>query len=103
MSKPKLDTKTNLNNQESLSNKKSHQSRKWTATPTIVPKHKYNTRNRIYSDPLNLDNYVAIFDMCTHTDSSPTVSMYPFFAQAVIDPNIGASLEYRHLVVIPKK
>ena len=57
----------------------------------------------MYYAHLNLANSLIIFTMCTHTDPSPTVALYPFFYHAIIDTNTGASLEYHHLMVIPKK
>ena len=63
LSKPKVAPNNNPNKRKSLSNRKSHQERKITSNPTIFPKHKYNNRNRIYSAPLNLANYVTLFAM----------------------------------------
>ena len=101
--KPELVPKTVPNKWQPLSNKKSQQAPKRTEIPIKVPKHRYNTRNRIYSTPIILDNYVALFAMCTQTSPSTTVALSPFFDYAVIDPDTDYSLEYRHIMKVLKK
>ena len=70
-----------------------------TAAPTptpAAPRHRYPTRNVIpyHHDELNTLELSATL---------PTVDPNPhYWANAIIDPDTGASMEYRHLIKSPK-
>jgi hypothetical protein len=68
---------------------------------TVPPTHRYPTRQQTTSNQEQAHHVITIQDDTTCL-SAPTMQPEVHWANAIIDPDTGASMEYRHLLKSPK-